>query len=62
MNGVGMVSVEKQIQGMVDSKTKAWHARDAEALVLAVLANISAARASTASFGMREDTDLRAGS
>jgi|GEM_PF-5953965 hypothetical protein len=37
MNGVGMVSVEKQIQGMVDSETKAWHARDAKALVSPVL-------------------------
>jgi hypothetical protein len=32
-----MVSVEKQIQGMVDSETKAWHARDAKALVSPVL-------------------------
>ena len=62
MNGVGMVSVEEQIQGMVDLETKAWDARDAEALVLAVLANISAARASTASFGIRGGTDLRTGS
>lgn len=33
MSDFAMSSVEEQIQGMVDSETRAWNARDAEALV-----------------------------